>query len=242
MGLKWYQKWLLRVLDSGEIPRHVAIIMDGNRRYARKHHLDSVCLGHKEGAEKLRQVIEWLSQLDGVEELSVYAFSLLNFNRAKEEVNGLMDLAENTFKEIADQPEFFQEHCCKINFIGRIELLEERVLHQIDRINRAAHPNPKFILNICACYTSQDEIEHSRDDCFKEGLEPNYENVFKHLQIPSNVDLMIRTSGVYRLSNYMLMQSKNAQIIVTDKLWPELTLYDLILIFLKYQLRSVLPE
>ena len=242
MGLTWYQKALLHVLDAGEIPRHVAIIMDGNRRFARKHKLSSVSLGHKEGSEKLRQVIEWFAELDGIEELSVYAFSILNFNRAKDEVNGLMDLAENTFREIADQPDFFKKYCCKINFIGRIEMLEERVLKQIERINKAAHPNPKFILNICACYTSHDEIEHSRDACFEKGIEPTYEHVFENLELPHKVDLMIRTSGVFRLSNYMLLQCKDAPIIVTDKLWPELSVFDVFVIFLKYQLRNVLPE
>ncbi|EAY06822.1 undecaprenyl diphosphate synthase family protein [Trichomonas vaginalis G3] len=240
--MQWYHKALLRIIDAGEIPRHVAIVMDGNRRYARKEHLESITMGHKMGADKLKEVIEWFSKLNGIEMLSVYAFSILNFQRAQQEVNGLMDLAESTFKELADNPEFFTKNNCKINFIGRIEMLEQRVIDQINRVNQLGPKNPKFILNICVCYTSHDEIEHSRDECIENQFEPNYENVFKHLQLPMKVDLLIRTSGVMRMSNYLLLQCSDANIIVTDKLWPELSIWDLSFILIKHQLRNYLPE
>lgn len=240
--MNWFQKALLHILNAGEIPRHVAIVMDGNRRYARKEHLSSVTVGHKLGADKLKQVIEWMSELNGIRILSVYAFSILNFKRSKEEINGLMDLAETTFKDLADQPEFFTKNQCRINFIGRVEMLEKRVVDQIKRVSEAGNKNPKFILNICVCYTSHDEIEHARDDCFRENITPNLENVFNHLQLNEKVDLLIRTSGVMRLSNFLLMQCQDANIIVTDKLWPELNIWDFSYIMLKHQLRHYLPE
>jgi len=239
--MNWFNKYLLKVIGTGEIPKHVAVIMDGNRRWARRNHLSSVSQGHEEGAKKLKEMIEWFSLIDGIEMLTVYAFSLLNFSRPKDEVQGLMDLAERTFKEMADKPEFFYEKKCKVCFIGKIDMLEERVQIQIRRMIDAGHPNAKFTLNICACYTSHDEIETARDICLENGLVPSYCNVFSNLALPSKPDLMIRTSGVNRLSNFLLLQSENTPIYITDKLWPDLSPFDIAYIFLKYQLRFVLP-
>ena len=239
--MNWYEKILLKILDSGEIPEHIAIIMDGNRRWANNHHLSSVSEGHKQGANKLKEIIEWFSHLHGIKILTVYAFSLLNFNRPKEEVDGLMDLAENTFKDLADNPNFFEKNKCKINFIGQIDLLEQRVKEQIQRIYDVSYPNPEFTLNICACYTSHDEIETARNKCFDECIEPTIESVFSHLDIVSKPNLLIRTSGVYRMSNFLLLQCDKSPIVVTDILWPDLNLFNIALISLKYQLRFVLP-
>lgn len=241
--LNWIQRGLMRIVDSGEIPEHIAIIMDGNRRYARKYLLPKVGEGHREGAEKLKQVIKWLSVLHGVKELTVYAFSLLNLNRAKDEVKDLMDLAESTFKEMADNPQFFEDHNCKIRFIGRVdhEELEERVKVQIKRVEEVGPTNPEFILNICTLYTSHDEIEQARDDCLAKNIEPTYENVFSHLELPSKPDLLIRTSGVYRMSNFLLMQCANTPIVVTEKLWPEISFYDFVKILIQFQIRNYLP-
>ena len=182
----WYERLLLRVIDCGEVPEHIAIIMDGNRRYARKNHLHSVCEGHERGAQKLKQLIEWLSRLHGIKELTVYAFSLLNFKRNKEEVEGLMDLAERTFREMAEEPDEFKNRNCAVRFIGRTELLEERVRDQIARVEKLSPENPEFILNICVCYTSHEEIERARDSCIAEGISLTQESVFERLELSKN--------------------------------------------------------
>ena len=237
----WLEQLLLNIIDSGEVPEHIAIIMDGNRRYARKMMLGSVGEGHKEGANKLKQIIEWLSKLHGVKMLTVYAFSILNFNRSKSEVKQLMDLAAETFKEIADQPDILYKHNCRINFIGQIGLMDDYVLKQVRRLHDISPKNPEFILNICACYTSHDEIEHARDKCFEDGADPTYDEVFSRLQLPKKPDLLIRTSGVSRMSNFLLMQCSNTPIYITDQLWPELSFFTLFKILISYQLRNIMP-
>lgn len=240
--LKWYERLLMKVIDSGEIPEHIAIIMDGNRRYARKMMFDSVSQGHQIGAEKLRQMIEWLSLLHGVKILTVYAFSILNFNRSSDEVKSLMDLAEKTFSDMADKPDFFVRNNCKVNFLGRIDMLEERVLKQIRRVESVSQKNPEFILNICVCYTSHDEIERARDKCYQENITPSYQAVFNRLDLPKNPDLLIRTSGVNRMSNFLLMQCRETPIVVSEVLWPEITAFEVAKILLRYQLRNYLPD
>ena len=239
--IRWYERLLMRIIDAGEIPEHIAIIMDGNRRFAKKMMFDSVIKGHEFGAEKLKQIIEWLSLLHGVKILTVYAFSLLNFNRVEEEVQSLMNLAEKTFSDMADSPEFFTKHNCKVQFIGKTELLDERVKKQIKRVEECAPPNAEFVLNICVCYTSHDEIERARDKCFQENIQPSYDQVFKHLDLPSKPDLLIRTSGVNRMSNFLLMQCRETPIFITDVLWPEITAFDIAKMLLRYQLRNYLP-
>ena len=241
MGVLWYEKLLMNIVNSGEIPKHIAIIMDGNRRYAKKMNFEKVAEGHQEGANKLKQLIEWLSLLNGVKVLTVYAFSLLNFKRNQEEVADLMDLAEKTFKEIADNPQTLAEKNCKVNFIGEVQMLEEKVIKQIRRCEENAPKNPKFILNICVCYTAQDEIEQARDKCIENNISPSYDEVFKNLMLPQKPDLLIRTSGVLRMSNFLLMQCDHTPIYITNELWPELSAYTLFKILISYQLRKMYP-
>lgn len=239
--VNWLEHALLKVIDSGEIPEHIAIIMDGNRRYARKMGFATVAEGHKVGAKKLKQTIEWLSELHGVKMLTVYAFSLLNFERNQDEVKGLMDIAVETFSEMAAQSDEMKRRSCAIRFIGRTELLEKRVLDEIRRVEAAAPENPQFVLNICVCYTSHDEIERARDSCLEQNITPTLDDVFQRLELPNKPDLLIRTSGVKRMSNFLLMQCAETPIVVVDKLWPELSVYDFAKMIIKFQLRKSLP-
>ena len=237
----WYERFLLRVIDCGEIPEHIAIIMDGNRRYARKMHYETVTEGHHMGAEKLKEMIQWLGLLHGVKTLTVYAFSLLNFKRSEEEVHGLMDLAVNTFSKMAAESDEMKRRRSAVRFIGRRELFEERVQEQMRNLEAAGPENPEFILNICVGYTAHDEIERARDACFEAGIEPSIDEVFERLELNKKPDLLIRTSGVHRMSNFLLMQCGETPIVVVDKLWPELTVWDLAMVMIKYQLRHSLP-
>ena len=237
----WYERFVLKIIDCGEIPEHIAIIMDGNRRYARKMHLEKVSDGHEIGAEKLKQLIQWLSVLHGIKTLTVYAFSLLNFKRNREEVESLMDLAVRTFGQMAEELGEFRRRNCAVRFIGRKELLDERVQEQMKRVEALGPEHPEFLLNICVAYTSHDEIERARDACFQDKVEPTWEEVFRRLELPRKPDLLIRTSGVQRMSNFLLMQCAETPIIVVEKLWPELNIWDLAKIMIRYQLRHALP-
>lgn len=238
VSFRWYQRFLGKILSSGEIPEHIAIIMDGNRRYARENNLPNVGLGHQKGAGKLKEVISWLSLVNGVKQLTVYAFSLLNFNRSEDEVKALMDLAEITFKDMADTRALFDQYQCKIRFIGRTDLLEERVRRQIKRVEDAGREDAPFTLNICVCYTAHDEMEYAREKCINQKADLTYDNVFSNLMLPSKPDILIRTSGVYRMSNFLLMQCSNTPIYVTNSLWPEISFWDVLKILVRYQLRG----
>jgi ditrans,polycis-polyprenyl diphosphate synthase len=235
------EKMALHILDRGEIPGHIAIIMDGNRRFARKKGFDRIGEGHRMGGEKLKEVIRWLSILHGVKMLTVYAFSILNFKRSQQEVEELMDLAMSFFSEIRSQQSDIQMQGAALRFIGRKELLSERMQIEMNELEAAAPENPKFVLNICVSYTSHDEIERARDRCKKENGDMTLDSVFQKLDLPCRPDLLIRTSGVWRMSNFLLMQCAETPIAVVDSLWPELSAWDLVKILLKYQLRKVLP-
>jgi ditrans,polycis-polyprenyl diphosphate synthase len=239
--LSWYERFFMRAVDSGEVPEHIAIIMDGNRRYARKCGYGSVIDGHHDGAKKLKEVIQWLSVLHGVKMLTVYAFSILNFQRNAEEVDGLMRLAVDTFSEVLEEPGRFQRDNCAIRFIGRRELLNPEIRELFEKVEKCAPANPEFVLNVCASYTSHDEIERARDLCRSDGVDVSYHEVFNRLDLPKKPDLLIRTSGVNRMSNFLLLQCAETPIAIVDSLWPELTLFELGKILLRYQLRKSLP-
>jgi ditrans,polycis-polyprenyl diphosphate synthase len=238
----WYERLVLRIVDCGEIPEHIAIIMDGNRRYARKRGYSTVLDGHNDGAQKLRQVIEWLSHLHGVKMLTVYAFSILNFERPADEVAGLMRLAIDTFTQVLNESVRFQREKCAIRFIGRRELLASEIRDLFEKVESTAPPDPEFVLNLCVSYTSHDEIETARDRCFAEGVDPSLPEVFGRLDLPKRPDLLIRTSGVNRMSNFLLLQCADTPIAVVDELWPELKLTTLARILIRWQLRRSLPE
>jgi ditrans,polycis-polyprenyl diphosphate synthase len=239
--VSWYERFFMRVIDSGEVPEHIAIIMDGNRRYAKKRGYASPVDGHQEGAQKLKEVIQWLSLLHGVKMLTVYAFSILNFKRSPEEVEGLMQLALDTFEEVLKEEGRFQRDNCAIRFLGRRELLNQEVRELFEKVEKCAPANPQFVLNICASYTSHDEIERARDQCRAEGAELTLSEVFARLDLPLKPDLLIRTSGVNRMSNFLLLQCAETPIAIVESLWPELTLFELGKILVRYQLRKSLP-
>uniref|UniRef100_H2YIH2 Alkyl transferase n=1 Tax=Ciona savignyi TaxID=51511 RepID=H2YIH2_CIOSA len=208
--LPWYHQFCSSVLKTGPIPKHVAFIMDGNRRYAVKKHVERI-EGHSQGFDKLAEVLQWCQEL-GVKEVTVYAFSAENFKRSKEEVNSLMELARSKFERILKEK-------------GKLEELGVRLC----------------ILNVCAAYTSRLEITQAVKD-IKWGVEEGllYENditerlMDRTLQIPK-VDLLIRTSGEVRLSDFLLWQSSLSYLSFLKHLWPELTVWDFYGAILLYQ-------
>jgi undecaprenyl diphosphate synthase len=241
MSLSWMEKLALRILDRGELPAHIAIIMDGNRRFAKKKGFDRIADGHRYGAEKLKEVIRWLSVLHGLKMLTVYAFSILNFKRSEQEVEDLMSLAVEFFAEVREERKNSQLQSAALRFIGRKELLSPRIQQEMDDLEKSSPEDPQFVLNVCVSYTSQDEIERARDRCKEDNCGMSWDDVFQRLDLPCSPDLLIRTSGVWRMSNFLLMQCADTPIAVVETLWPELSAWDLVKILLKYQLRRVLP-
>lgn len=206
------------------VPNHVAIIMDGNGRWAQDRGLKR-SLGHKAGGEALEKIALYAKKI-GVKVLSVYAFSTDNFKRSAEEVNFLMDLLIYYFNEKLDS---VCNGGIKIVFSGRREPLSSKVLAAMDKIVERTKNNQECILNICLNYGGQEEIVDAsikiardiNDGILKED-DLNRDNYFKYLyqELPP-IDLLIRTGKEHRLSNFMLYQAFYAEIYFIDTYFPD---------------------
>ena len=209
---------------SENIPKHVAIIMDGNGRWAQKRGLKRTN-GHKEGAKALRKISEYAYN-KGVEILSVYAFSTENWKRDKEEVDYLMKLFLTAFKNNFDE---LKAKGIKVIFSGLKDRLNDKVLDAMKKMEEDTKNNNNGIFNICLNYGGQDEIVNATKnivcDVNKGIIEINdiskdMFNKYLFNYLPP-IDLMIRTSGEYRISNFMLWQLAYSELYFTDTLWPD---------------------
>ena len=204
--------------------KHIAIIMDGNGRWAKKRGLVR-SIGHKEGSKMLERIAIHTLEL-GIPYLSVFAFSTENFKRSKEEVDFLMNLFIEMFTKKFKK---LKEKGVKVVFSGRRENLREDVLESMDFITEETKNNDKLTLNICLNYGGQSEIV----DTTKKLIEKVLNNEIKLEDIDTNIfeenlyqklppiDLLIRTSGEYRISNFMLWESSYSEYYFTDTLFPD---------------------
>ena len=212
---------------SERIPTHAAIIVDGNRRWAKNRGLP-VSFGHKAGFDRLKEITRYAVGDRGVKVLSLYVFSTENFARDAKEVGYLMDLFANNFRTIADE---MNERGCQVLFSGRREGLQPRVLDAMDYMMNLTKDNKKGIVNFCLNYGSHAELTDAVRAIAGEvqagTLDPaaiDEAVIEKHLyrdQPP--VDLMIRTSGEQRLSNFLLWQCAYAEFYFTPTLFPDFT-------------------
>ncbi len=209
---------------DNKIPKHVAIIMDGNGRWAQKRGLKRT-KGHQKGAEALKKISEYVYDKN-IKVLSVFAFSTENWKRDKEEVNYLMDLFIKAFKENFD---VVKKKGVKVIFSGIKDKLSDKVIKTMEKMTEETKDNTNGIFNICLNYGGQDEIINatkkiSKD--VKDGIidynDINQDLFGKYLfnDLPP-IDLLIRTSGEYRISNFMLWQMAYAELYFTDTLWPD---------------------
>lgn len=205
-----------------KIPNHVGIILDGNGRWAKLRGLNR-SLGHKEGFKTLQKLSKYIFK-KGVKILSVYAFSTENFKRDKEEVDYLMNLLVNNFKKLIDN-----KNRVKIVFSGRKNNLRDDVVKVIEEIEEITANNDKHILNICFNYGGKSDIVDASKKIVKEVLEGNLnidelteDNYNKYLynSIP-DIDLLIRTSGELRISNFMLFQNSYSEMYFPKILFPD---------------------
>ena len=207
-----------------KIPNHVAIIMDGNGRWAQKRGLKRT-KGHQMGAKVLKKISEYVYDKK-IKVLSVFAFSTENWKRDKEEVNYLMDLFIKVFK---DNFKSIKEKGVKIVFSGLKTKLNDKVLKEMKRMTEETKNNKNGVFNICLNYGGQDEIVEATKKIVsdvKEGkikiddINKDMYNRYLFNDLPP-IDLMIRTSGEYRISNFMLWQMAYAELYFTDVLWPD---------------------
>lgn len=203
-----------------KIPLHVAIIMDGNGRWAKKRMLPR-SMGHKAGSDNLRNLCHYIFN-KGVKVLSVYAFSTENFKRDKKEVDYLMDLFAKKFK---DELKDFMKNDIKVVFSGRKEPLPSDVLSAMDEVSEKTKNNSAGIFNVCLNYGGQYEIidacKKIIDDKVKsDDITLELFQKYLYQDLPP-IDLLIRTSGEYRLSNFMMYQASYAEFYFTDTYFPD---------------------
>lgn len=228
-----------RIMRYGPIPNHVAFIMDGNRRFAAKKHVERI-EGHTQGFDKLAETLKWCQDL-GVKEVTVYAFSAENFKRSKEEVDGLMELARQKFSRILEEKEQLEKHGVQICVVGELHMLAPDIQQMAGKLNTLTRTHSKCRLNICLAYTSRLEMSQAVRDMawgVEAGLllpsDVTQELVTQTLEIP-RVDLLIRTSGEVRLSDYLLWQTSFSYLSFLKALWPEFSIWDFYGAVLQYQ-------
>ena len=223
----WKLKNAEKIGDPAKLPRHVAIIMDGNGRWARQHKL-SVSRGHRQGTETLREIIRHTDDL-GIEALSLYAFSTENWSRPPEEVAALMQLILDFFASEIDE---LDEKNVRILILGDKSALPEKQRETLIEAERRTAGNTGLHLNIAVNYGSRAELAKAAREIAEEALagrlkpeEISEETVSEHLYTAGQpeVDLMIRTSGELRLSNFMLYQNAYAEFVFPKVLWPDFT-------------------
>lgn len=201
--------------------KHIAIIMDGNRRWAKEKHLPSA-MGHQKGVDSLRSTMRLFDRF-GIKYLTVYAFSTENWNRKKEEVEFLMGLLAKT---LLNELDAMHKENVRIRFLGDLTKLSKNLVDIVKNAENKTKDNTGVNLNIAFNYGSRDEITNALKAIIQEGLKSEditEDTISNHLytkDIP-DPDLLIRTGGEKRISNYLLWQLAYSEIYVTDAYWPE---------------------
>ena len=213
------------------LPNHIAIILDGNGRWAKKR-LMPRNYGHKKGVDRLIDISKYCNRI-GLKNLTVYAFSTENWKRPKEEVDYLMELFKSNFQRILKK----LDEDIKIRVIGEKNNLSEDLLTLIKNVEEKTKDNKGLALNIAFNYGSRDEMVHAFGEVVKNNEEINKENISKYLYAP-DVDLLIRTSGEERISNFLLWQISYAELYFTDVYWPDFDEKELDKALLAFQNRN----
>jgi undecaprenyl diphosphate synthase len=225
-----------------KVPQHVAIIMDGNGRWARTHGLSRL-EGHKRGSEVARDIVTASSRI-GISCLTLYAFSSENWRRDPNEVTGLMSLLKHYLETEAEE---LHKEGVRLKIIGERNLLPNNILGLIERVEELTKRNKKLILQMAISYGSRAEIIHAVQEIAQkvrdhrldpEGID---EAVFEEHLYTTGIpdpDLLIRTSGEQRISNYLLWQVAYTELVFVDKFWPDFTPEDFMETLLTYQNRE----
>lgn len=221
---------------------HIGIILDGNRRWARERGLPSF-LGHQKGSDKVKKLFGWMKELD-VNELTLYCFSMQNFQRSKKEVKFLMDLFCKDFLDIIKEQDIYSNKV-KLRVIGRKNLLSEKLQLAISKMEDLTKNHNQHIVNFALAHGGREEITDALKDIsqkVKEGIikleEINEQLVFDHLWLKTEPDLIIRTGGDYRTSNFLVWQQIYSEWFFIKKYWPDFTKQDLKEIIENFYLRK----
>lgn len=240
---------LINIVSTGPIPRHVALVMDGNRRYARLHRLETA-EGHALGFDSLKSILE-VCYKAGVEVVTIYAFSIENFKRSKYEVDVLMELAKSNLLTLCQHGDIADEYDIRIRILGQRNMVNEEVQSVIDRAEEMTKNNKKAVLNVCFPYTSRDEMtaavanlveKSEQGDLSESDIEnlsiTDFENELMTAGCP-DPDILIRTSGVERLSDFLLWQvGSTTTIKFIDVYWPQFNVWIFLPILIEWQVEQ----
>ncbi len=208
-------------LDGERVPQHVAIIMDGNARWARKQNL-SVAQGHRAGYNNIERVARWLGER-GVKEVTLFAFSTENWHRPDEEVDALMELAAEAIEQGVRR---FHENGVRLRHVGQGRRLPSEMMRKIADAERLTRNNATIGLNLAFDYGGREEIVNAIRRIVQDGV--NQEDVddvlFERYLFTAGIpdpDMIIRTGGEFRISNFMIWQSAYSEFFSSPALWPE---------------------
>ncbi len=230
------------LIDKSKLPKHIAIIMDGNGRWAKKRGLLRN-LGHKNGAKTVKQVVEACAEIN-ISYLTLYAFSTENWNRPKLEVELLMKLLISSLKKELNT---LQKNSIKLTTIGNIDLLPKKVYNELMDVIDKTKNNNRLTLTLALSYGSREElIKTIKEISLKvknnlispENIDKSVINNHLYTQNLPDVDLLIRTSGEQRISNFLLWQIAYAELYFTETLWPDFSKENLFEAILNYQNRE----
>ncbi len=229
---------LLKKINFDALPCHIAIIMDGNGRWARQRNLPRV-RGHEKGAEALRRIAEFCVKL-GIKYLTAFAFSKENWSRPREEVSFLMELLKEYLKS---EKEVLMRNNIKLRIAGDIEELPQEIQDQLKEVIEATSKNDGMVFIIALNYSGRAEIVRAVKKMLEQGLSPDEvdeETFRKFLYVPEAPypDLLIRTSGEQRISNFLLWEIAYTELYFTKVLWPDFSEKHLLEAILDYQKRE----
>lgn len=243
---KLYEKWLHESIKSKEVPLHIALILDGNRRWALEKGYNP-WEGHKFGAEKVDELLDWCLEL-GVKIVTLYVFSTENFKRPAREVQELFQLLkEKSLQYLKD--ERIHKNRVRVKAIGRKELLPEDVRQVLEELEEVTSDYDNFFINIAVAYGGRAELVDATKRIASKVLcgelnikDINEELIEKHLytaDLPKkDPDLIVRTSGEERISNFLLWQCAYSELVFLDVYWPEFRKIDLMRAIRIYQRRQ----
>jgi undecaprenyl diphosphate synthase len=229
-------------IDSHKIPNHVAIIMDGNGRWAKQKGMARV-FGHKNGVKAVTETVETAAEM-GIKVLTLYAFSTENWKRPKKEIDVLMSLLVSSLK---DELETLQKNDIKLQSIGQIENLPKKAQRELKEVINLTRNNSSLTLILALSYGSREEIVKAIKNISKkvvnkelsiEEIDEKIINNHLYTFTLPDVDFLIRTSGEKRISNFLLWQIAYAELYFTDVLWPDFRKEDFFKAILNYQQRE----
>jgi len=220
--------------------KHIGLIMDGNRRYA-KRLMKKPWEGHKAGTKTADMVVDWLKE-NGVKEATFYAFSIQNFDRPKKEFEFLIKLFDKELDRLlGERMEELTDDRVRFRFIGRIDLFPDYIQEKMHKVMELTKDFDNHMINMAMAYGGQEEIVDAVKKIIKDGIKPDTLDInsfSQYLYNSNQPDIIIRTGGEKRLSNFLTFQSVYSELFFIDKLWPEFNKEDLERVIEEYHSRE----